>query len=435
MKSVRHTTNVYSLLIFLYWFANALPLALLILLLQSRGLDLLQASVLFGIHALTVVLLEVPTGSLADIVGRKRVTIWAALLMMVGYGLFLTAFTFPLLLFGGVVYGVSRALASGALDAWFVDTVQAHDPQVDLQPLFAKSGVMTLVGLALGTLAGGLIPLGYRFLPLSGSAILTDLSLPLVASLIVQLIRLLLIGLLVVEERPASTRSLRTIVTTMPDFIGSAIQLSRRSKLIRWILLTTFGSGFVMISLENFWQPHFAELLGGSEGNSLIFGIIMAGNFVLGAVGNMLSPALAQRLGNRLGLLTGVVEFLRGAALFLLVMQSSVPLASLFFWTVYFGMGVAGPAVGTILNEEITADFRSTMLSIQSMVSYIGVFAGSLVLGSLAQRVSISAAWLLGSIVLMVLLFPYLRIDRLYRTKVASKKAEQEGQNAQLQTI
>lgn len=154
MKSIRHTTIVYCLLI-LCWFANALPLALLILLLQSRGLNLLQASLLFGINALTIVLLEVPTGSLADIVGRKRVTIWAVLLMIVGFDLFLTAFSFPLLLLGGVIYGASRALTSGVLDAWFVDTVQAHDPDVARQPLFAKSGVVTLLGLALGTLAGG----------------------------------------------------------------------------------------------------------------------------------------------------------------------------------------------------------------------------------------------------------------------------------------
>jgi len=178
MKSVRYTTKVYSLLVFLYWFANSLPLALLILLLQSRGLDLMQASLLFGINAITVVLLEVPTGSLADIVGRKRVTIWAALLMIVGFSLFLTAFSFPLLLLGGVTYGASRALASGALDAWFVDTVQGFEPEVDLQPLFAKLGVMTLLGLALGTLMGGVLPLIFSNLPADGAAILTELSIP-----------------------------------------------------------------------------------------------------------------------------------------------------------------------------------------------------------------------------------------------------------------
>jgi MFS family permease len=98
-------------------------------------------------------------------------------------------------------------------------------------------------------------------------------------------------------------------------------------------------------------------------------------------------------------------------------------------------MGVAGPAVGTIINGEITAEYRSTMLSIQSMVSYIGVFAGSLLLGGLAQQVSIRAAWLAGSLVLIALLLPYLRIDRLYRNRITLTKAEDDQQDAQLQTI
>lgn len=432
MKSVRHATNVYSLLVFLYWFANALPLALLILLLQSRGLNLWQVSVLLGINALTVVLLEVPTGSLADIVGRKRVAIWAALLMMVGFGLFLTSFRFSLLLLGSVIYGASRALASGSLDAWFVDTVQAHDPDVALQPLFAKSGIATLLGLALGTLAGGIIPYGHSFLPIGESAILTELSLPLLASLLVQLIRLVLIGTLVVEEPPTRTEPLSGVVRTVPAFVNSAVQLSWRSGLIRWVLLTTFAGGFVMVGLENFWQPHFATLLGGSEGNTLAFGVIMAGNFILGAVGNMVSPALARGLRNRLGYLAGASEFLRGIALVVLVMQEDFYLAGLFFWLVYFGMGVTGPAVGAMINEEIPTEVRSTMLSIQSMVSYIGVFVGSVLLGRLAHQFSVRTAWLVASGVLISLLLPYIKIDRLYRL---TKQAAHDKQDAHLKTV
>ena len=435
MKSIRHTTNVYCLLVFLYWFANALPLALLILLLQARGLNLLQASLLFGVNALTVVLLEVPTGSLADIVGRKRVTISAALLMIVGFGLFLTSFSFSLLLLGGVIYGASRALASGALDAWFVDTVQAHDPDVALQPLFAKSGIATLLGLALGTLAGGIIPYAHPFLPIGESAILTELSLPLLASLIVQLIRLALVVALVVEESPVTTEPSSGVVKTVPAFVNSAVQLSWHSGLIRWILLTTFAGGFVMVGLENFWQPHFANLLGGSEGNTLAFGVIMAGNFILGAVGNAVSTALARVLRNRLGYLAGASEFLRGLALVLLVMQGNLYLAGLFFWLVYFGMGITGPAVSAMINEEIPAELRSTMLSIQSMVSYIGVFAGSVLLGRLAHQFSVGTAWLVAGGVLITLLLPYLKIDRLYRLAILTKQAAHDRQEAHLQTI
>lgn len=432
MEAIRRTTTSYTLLVFLFWFATALPLALLILLLQSRGLDLFEVSLLFGVNALVVVLLEVPTGSLADIVGRKRVSVWAAVLMMIGYGLFLSASSFPGLLLGSVVYGASRALASGALDAWYVDTVQALDPDIELQPLLARAGIATLLGLALGTLGGGIIGHLHRFLPTFDTPLLSEYSLPLIASLLVQLVRLLLLLLLVDEARPDTRTSWRRALASMPAFIGGALQLGRRSDLFRWLLLTTFAGGFVMVGIENFWQPHFAALLEGGEGNSLRFGIIMAGTFVAAAIGNMISTPLARRFGNRLGLLTGLLELLRGVALLLLVLQRDALPAGLFFWLVYLGMGIGGPAVGTMLHEEISARSRSTMLSIQSMVAYLGVFAGSLLLGVVAETASIGAAWLIAAAVLMALLVPFLRIDRLYRT--ASRKQVEHDDEAQLQT-
>ena len=416
MKSIRHTTTVYTLLVFLYWFANSLPLALLILLMQERGLTLLQISTLFGLNALTVVLLEVPTGSLADIVGRKRVTSWAAILMIAGFAVFLTAFSFPLLLAGGIIYGMSRALASGALDAWFVDTVQAFDPEVDLQRLFASSGMMILLGLALGTLFGGIIPIWFNNPILSETAILTKYSLPLVASLIVQVIRLVLIHLLVVEERPVANQSFNAVLSTIPSFISKAVQISSQSIVMRWILMAGFGGGFVMVSLENLWQPHFMTLLENSENNTISFGIIMSGNFVLGAVGNMISPILAKRFGNRLGLFISSLEVLRGLSLIVLVLQRNVYFAALFFWLIYFGMGLGSPAIGKILHMEISKEYRSTILSIQSMVAYLGVFAGSLLLGWLAQRYNIETSWLVGSIVFILLFYPYLKIDQQYRS-------------------
>ena len=432
MKSIKYSTKVFSILTFLFWFANSLPLALLTLLLQSRGLNLMQASVFFGLHALTVVLLEVPTGSLADIIGRKNVTIWSGVLMMIGFGIFLFAFSYPVLIFGGMIYGASRALASGALDAWFVDTVKELDPEVDLQPLFAKSGMMTLVGLALGTFVGGVIPLAHPYLPLQDSAIFTALSLPLVASLFIQVIRLALVIILVKEEQRTAEKSLRGIASSLPAFVKDAVKMSQNSKILRWLLLVSFGGGFVMTNLENLWQPHFAELLGPERDSTIIFGIIMAGNFVLGAVGNMLSSALGKRFQGRLGLMAGIVEILRGFMLLLLVLQENAFISVAFFWLVYFGMGLNGPAIGTILHGEIPAELRSTMLSIQSMVSYIGVFAGSLILGAIAERFSIAKGWMVGSFMLMLLLLPYLKINRLYQPAVEAEKEKPDGQ---LQTV
>lgn len=424
MRDTITIQRLYYLLTFLYWLAVALPIALLVLIVQSRGLSLFQLSLLFGLHALTVFLLEVPTGGLADLVGRKKVTIWSSLLMILGFGIFLVSFSFPLLLLGGVVYGISRALASGALDAWFIDEVQAVEPEVDIHPLLARGGVITLGGLATGTLLGGILPSLVPFLPPEGSAILTPFSSTLLASIVVQSVRFLLLVWLV-EERPRRTtgRGLRHIAAGVPAFVRAAVGVGRESVVIRALLLASFGTGFAMFSLENFWQPHFATLLGGSQGNSVVFGGIMTGNFLLAAVGNLLSLPLARRLGGRLGLVAGIAELSRGTFLLLLVLQSDWLTAAGLFWIIYLGMGVVEAPAATLFNLEVPADYRSSLLSIRSMCTYLGLFAGSLGLGLVAEYVSIEAAWAIAGGCLLLLFLPYWQIDR----PLADRPPEKEG--------
>ena len=150
-KKIRAIRARYYTITFLVWFSTALPLALSVLLAQARGLSLFEVGFALGVYSLTIVLLEVPTGGLADSVGRKRVALLAFVLAALYNLAFLLAFSFPALLLAMILYGVSRALSSGALDAWFVDALQAADPQVDLQPALAGAESVSLLALALGT--------------------------------------------------------------------------------------------------------------------------------------------------------------------------------------------------------------------------------------------------------------------------------------------
>ncbi len=418
MKSIKQIERVYYISEFLFWFGNALPLALLVLLIQSRGFSLLDVSIFFGTVTFAGLMLEVPTGSLADLIGRKRVTLIAGLLKIVGNALLLCAYSHSLLIAGGLIYGTSRALSSGALDAWFVDEIQKIDRTTPLQPMFGRSESFALTGLALGTLLGSLLPNWLTFLPAEGTAILTPYSATLVGSLLIAALRTLFIAFFVKEDRSLLPQlSWRESLQTVPTFAQEALQLSRQSDIVRLLLVTTFATGFVLIGLENFWQPKFVTLLGATKGNSVVFGIIMTGTFGLAVVGNMLSTPIATYLNNRLGLLVGLTQLLRGGLLLLIVMQTNLFVAGVIFWLIYFGMGISSPAINVMLNAEISAERRSSMLSVRSMMSSGGAFIGSLLLGIIAERGSIDLAWVVCGL-LLLLSFPlYMRIDRLYTTK------------------
>ncbi|MGB7874787.1 MAG: MFS transporter [Anaerolineales bacterium] len=414
MQSVKQIQRTYYLVISMFWLATALPISLLVLFAQARGLDLFQVGITMGLYSLTIVLLEVPTGGLADTIGRKRVSILAYSVTLLSGMVLLGAFSFPIFLFGFMLSGVGRALSSGALDAWFVDALKAADPEFDLQPAFAKVGTYSLLSLGVGTLGGSLIPGLFKGLPADGTAIFTPLSMPLAFAGVVFLLLLLAVIFLVKEERPSTSEiSLLDGVREIPNLIKTAVSLTRKNNALLYLLGATSISGFVLLSLESFWQPHFADLFGGSEGNTVWFGVIMGGNFLVGMLGNLIVTPVSKALGKRYGLVAAIFQGLRGIILIGLALQSNLPVAVLLFWLVYLNMGAVNSPHSTLLNEQIPSGQRSSMLSIESLASYLGSAVGGILLGYIAEQLSISTAWIISGGALVLSLFLYLKIDFL----------------------
>jgi MFS transporter, DHA1 family, quinolone resistance protein len=414
MRSVKDIQRIYHLVISLFWLATALPISLLVLFAQARGLDLFQVGITMGLYSLTIVLLEVPTGGLADTIGRKRVAILAYSTILLSGIVLLGAFTFPVFLFGFMLNGVGRALSSGALDAWFVDALKAADPEIDLQPAFAKVGTYSLLSLGVGTLGGSLIPGFFKDLPADGNAIFTPLSMPLVFSGIIYMLLLFAIKFFIKEERPSTNNhTWLEGVQEIPGMIKTAVTLTRQNNILLLLLGVTSVSGFVLVSLESFWQPHFANLFGGSEGNTFWFGVIMGGNFLIGMLGNMIATPVSKALGKRYGLAAAIFQGIRGIVLIGLALQSNLPVAILLFWLVYLNMGAVNSPHSTLLNEQIPSEQRSSMLSIESLASYLGGAIGGILLGYIAKQLSINTAWMIAGGALVLSLFMYLKIEFL----------------------
>jgi len=420
MESTQYIQRTYYLIVSLFWLATALPMALFILLGQARGLNLFQVGLLMGVYSLTIVLLEVPTGGLADAIGRKRVAVIAYGCDTVAGVVFLFAFSFPAFLAAFILNGIARALSSGTLDAWLVDSLQAIEPEIELQPVFAKAGTFTLLSLGLGTLLGSYIPNLFSTLPADGTAVFTPFSMPIVFALVTNIVLLALTILLVKEDVAAiSVNNLKQGFQEVPNIIRTGFTLTRGNPTILLLLGAILASGLAVINLESFWQPNFANLLGGSKGNSLFFGVVMGGNFLVGMVGNLLATPVSRFLNKRYGLVCAIFQGLGGGAIVLLALQTGLPLAVLFFWLTYINMGIINSPHSTLLNQEIPAKQRSSMLSIASLASYVGAFIGGAGLGYIAEHGSIGAAWIVGGVVLMASMGLYWGVDIRQRTNLS----------------
>ena len=154
----RRHIRVFQVHQFLDRFAMGLTVAVVALALSDRGMDLIQTSLLFGVYSLTTMAIELPFGGLADTIGRKPVFLAAVVASVVSLVLFLSTSDFHVLALSFAFIGFGRALRSGTLDAWFVETFKAAAPNMDIQPALAKAQWANAMGLAVGAVLGGLLP-------------------------------------------------------------------------------------------------------------------------------------------------------------------------------------------------------------------------------------------------------------------------------------
>ena len=402
----------------LTWFAVALPLPLMTLYMQSRGLNLLNVGLVSALFSLAVVIFELPTGGLADTWGRKRVALTSQAVMLLASLAFLLAFGIWGFTVGWILMGLGRALSSGALRAWYVDELLRLEPDLDLQPHLAQAGTVSILGLSLGTLLGGLVPQVFSFLGETG--VFTALSSIIAASFALRLLALLALALLIKEERPTATDQ-ETGVTSLGRSLGEALDLARSSSIVPLIFAGGFAASLALSSVETFWQPHLASWLG-AENNSYVFGGVMAITFFMGMVGNLASIPINKRLGSRHGYLAAAATVLGAIFIILLALAPSPLLAALAFWGYYFTLGLVDSPVQTLLNNETATSSRSSVLSLSSLVGYAGAFLGSITLGYVAETHSIPAAFLLTAGVLGVSFLAYLRAERVRTRAVRARR-------------
>jgi len=403
----------YYLVSSLNWFANVLPMAVMVLIARSRGLSLADIGYFLGAYSLTVVLLELPSGALADAIGRKRTYLLAGCVGVVAKAVFLFAFGLPAFLLYALTFGVSRALSSGALEAWFIDALQAADPDVDLQPALAGAGAWNLAALAAGTFVGSALPGLFASLPQHPTAVLTPLSVTLVASIVANLAVLLLTALVVREApRPRAARrrgpftTLRTGFAALGGILADAARLTRRDRALLLLLGAEVVVGVALSASENLWQPFFAARLGGATPeNTLLLGVVLAGCFGMGVLGNLVATPLTRLLGGRYALVAGLFQLLQGAAFLLLAAQGGVVAATALFWLTYVARSAWSSPHAALFNGRVPSERRSVMLSVQSLASFGGAFVGSVALGALAEGTSIPLAWSVsGALVLLATL-------------------------------
>jgi hypothetical protein len=417
--TVRSATRRLVGLTALRWLPVGLTTPITVLLAQARGLTLGEIGVLFTVHGVLVVTLELPTGGLADVLGRRPVVVAGAVLHIASCLLFATATSFPGFLVGIVALGVGRVLDSGPLEAWYVDSVHRLDPGADVAPGLSKHGAADGGSLALGAVLGGFLP------ALLGGAGAEGLALPYLGAACLDVFYIVFVVRLLTEDRPPREGSVRAALATgvraVPATVSGAVRLSVTDGPMRLVLLLTAVGGAGLVVCELLGPVRFADLTGGRDDGAAVYGVVLAISFGAAAVGAVAAPALRRLLRNSTRATCALLFAVGGLALVVVAGPDALVVAGAGFAVYYLTHGSSWPLLSAVLHTRVDARHRATAVSAMSLALALGGILGNLTIPPLAAVLSTGAAF---AAVAVVLLLGAVACLRLPRTTVAPEDAE-----------
>jgi MFS family permease len=376
--------RVFLTLTLTRWFPVGLVVGLFPLWALERGLSVSETLLASSLAGFVIFVLELPTSGFADAFGRRPVFVAAAVVNVIASGAYLVANSFWTFAIAGGLTGVFRALDSGPLEAWFVDTVHATLPDADVDRSLSAEGTVLGVSIAAGALlSGGLV--FWDPLPVDSA-----LLLPFLAFAALNIVHL--VAVLVVLKEPRThvdaTGARRAVQSAKeaPVVIREGLRMLANNRVLRGITVVEIFWCSAMVVFEAFQPIRLSEILGSEEDAGALMGPVASVGWGVFALGSALAGLASGRIGiARTAILARILNGL-GAVVMGLVAGPAALIAA--YLVTYSLHGSGGPAHSSLLHREAQARNRATVVSMNSMAAFGAFTVISPLMGLLAGAAS-----------------------------------------------
>lgn len=376
-----HPIRALSLYEFLATFGIGMTAATGSLLQLQVGMSVADIAFVNIVFWLTVILMELPTGMLAD--GRGR--IWS---VRIGITLFAPGcFAYAgvqgvgTALVGEIMIGIGHAFISGADSAWVTDALKKRGEGHLIPRAFGSQAMAAAVGFMIGGIIGGLLGTIDLRLGWIGAGVFVSAS-AYVAWRVMD-------DAGEIDDRPTELEALRL----------SCRALRLRPALL-WSVAATMALGLVVV-FNHLWQPYFIADVGQARLGWLC--VPIQGSILLAGWLARRPGAFAGRGAEGIAL----ALFLGGAGLVAVAVVGGVP-PMLFALVVHeFGRGLFRPLMSTYTQQRVDSRYRATFGSLQSLLGKTG-FALALTLvwflsdGKDSSRETIAFIWIVSGSLLVL---------------------------------
>jgi MFS family permease len=387
--------GLYTLSAAVIWGVNTLFLL-------DAGLDFFEVFVANAAFSAGMVVFEVPTGVVADTLGRRVSFLLSVLvlatttLLYVGLaqvGAGVVAFAAV-----SVLMGLGFTFYSGAMEAWLVDALAATGYQGLLDRAFARGQQVTGAAMLIGTVGGGLL----------GQV---NLALPYLLRTVL-LLAVFGVAWIVMHDLGFTPR--RVTVSSFPGEVArnarEGVEYGWAQRPLRLIMLVGLVQGGFLMWGFYASQPYLLDLLGSNA--VWVAGLVAAGVAMSTIAGNQLVNVLSRYCTLRTTLLLAAAS-VQAATAIVVGLAGGFWVALVAFLAMNAAFGVTSPVRQAYLHQLVPSRQRATVVSFDSMVSNVGGTGGQIGLGALGEARSVGAAFVAGGVLTAAAVPLLARVRRL----------------------
>jgi MFS family permease len=400
MPTPRTIQRTYLVLLLGNTLAASLIWGINTIFLLDAGLSNLEAFAANAFFTAGMVLFEVPTGIVADTMGRRTSYLFGTLTLSASTLLYVLLWQIegPFWAWAAVsvLLGLGFTFFSGAVEAWLVDALTATGFTGELESVFARGQIVSGAAMLTGSVAGGFI------------AEQTSLGLPFVLRGAV-LVVMFVLAFRVMHDIGFTPERRAAVLAEVRTIAGASIEYGWRVPAVKWVMVEALFIGGVGFYAFYALQPYLLELYGDPDAYQIagLVAAIVAGAQILGGVA---APRIRGLFHRRTSAL------ITTAALSALTLALIGTIES--FWAVIVLIAVWGllfaatlPIRQAYLNGLIPSRQRATILSFDSLMSSTGGVWAQPVLGRAADVWGYAPSYLLGAGI-SALAVPFLALSR-----------------------
>ncbi len=345
--------------------------------LAHKGMSLVQLGLLETIFHMTSFSMEVPTGVVADVFGRRTSRTLGRLLSLISVWMLFTAEHFFGFALSFVLTALSYNLESGAGEALIYDSMKAVGTNDAYMAVAGKKEVFYQLASTTSFLVGGMLaqtsyPMAFRWtLVFAALAFLWSFRF---------------------EEPP-----IRKAGERHPSFseqIKASLAVIRVTPRVAFLIGFTQGIAVFTTTLFYYMQNYLKGLGSGEASIGMLYAVSSLGAALIA----LKAPTIEQYLGER-KILT-MAPFLVALALGGVALS---PWPHVFFLILFVMESLLYVALSDYLNRLIPSDQRATVLSFSSMVFSLFMIVLFPLVGWIGQAYSLPAAFLIMASIAMVL--------------------------------